>query len=86
MNSVHHWGWTMDSDNKRERLLITQLARISAVIDAADLLDYNDYVKNSAFKIFYEYKRQLSLEIAKGQSESISTWRSSLLQRQHLSC
>ena len=63
----------MDSESKRERLLITQMARISAVIDSADLLDYNDYVKNAAFKIFYEYKRQLSVEIAKGQSQSIST-------------
>lgn len=62
----------MDSEIKRERLLITQMARISAVIDAADLLEYNDYVKNAAFKIFYEYKRQLSLEYARKESESVS--------------
>lgn len=62
----------MDSETKRERLLITQMARISAVIDAADLLEYNDYVKNAAYKIFYEYKRQLSLEYARKESESVS--------------
>lgn len=55
-----------------EKLLITQLARISAVIDAADLLEYNDFVKGAAYKIFYEYKRQLSLEYNRKESEPIS--------------
>lgn len=55
-----------------EKLLITQMARISAVIDAADLLEYNDYVKNAAFKIFYEYKRQLSLEYNRKEPEPLS--------------
>jgi len=55
-----------------EKLLITQMARISAVIDTADLLEYNDYVKNAAYKIFYEYKRQLSLECNRKEPEPLS--------------
>jgi len=48
------------------------MARISAVIDTADLLEYNDYVKNAAYKIFYEYKRQLSLECNRKEPEPLS--------------
>lgn len=50
-----------------ERLLIKQLDRIVSIIDTAPLLGYDDYVIHAASKILYEYKRQLSLESAKGQ-------------------
>ena len=58
-------------DTSRERLLISQLHHISAIIDNADFLNYNDYVKQHAYAIFYEYKRQLSLESAQGKPQSI---------------
>ena len=62
-----------DMETSRERLLISQLHHISAIIDNAEFLHYNEYVKQHAYAIFYEYKRQLSLESAQGQSQSVST-------------
>jgi hypothetical protein len=53
------------------RLLEAQIKSITNVIDNADKLGYSDYVKRSAYPIFYEYQRQLSIEYNRQKSESI---------------